>query len=55
MVDGVEVRGCVLVLRGVAATDVPAIETQAKVDPRVAELQALLTPLSVRGHRLEPF
>ncbi len=43
-----KVMSCVLILRTIAATDVPARETKAQVYPFVARLQALLTALRPR-------
>ncbi|MHB1958811.1 MAG: hypothetical protein ACYCO5_07240 [Acidobacteriaceae bacterium] len=37
--------GRVFILGGVAAADVAALQTEAKMDPIVADLQALLTAL----------
>ena len=45
-----EVRACVLVLRRVAASDVPAAPAQAKVHPGIAQRQALLTTIGVGLH-----
>jgi hypothetical protein len=42
--------GRVLVLRGIAATDVSAGQTQAEVDPSVAHLQTFLTTVSMGLH-----
>src|ERR1700731_3961702 len=49
MAAGVEVLGRVLVLRAVAAADMAALHAQAQVHPRVARLQAVLTPLGSVG------
>jgi hypothetical protein len=46
MAGGGEMGGGVLVSRGVAATDMPALQALAQVDPRVAEIEALLAPVS---------
>src|SRR4051794_8814714 len=50
MASGVEVLGGVLVLRGVAAADVPANQALAQVDPGVPDLQAILTPVGAGRH-----
>ena len=42
--------GRVLVLRGVAAADVSAGQTQAEMDPSVAHLQTFLTTVSMGLH-----
>jgi hypothetical protein len=42
-----EVFGGVFVFGGIAATDVAALEAQAKVDPGVAHFQALFAAVSV--------
>jgi hypothetical protein len=42
MLRGMEVMGCMPVLRIVAATDVTAGPAQAQMDPGIAELEALL-------------
>jgi hypothetical protein len=39
----------VLVLRGVAAADVPATQAEAQMHPRVADRQALLAPVRSAG------
>src|SRR5450631_3139046 len=48
VLDGIEVRARVLVLRGVAAADMAAGQTQAQMDPAVARLQAVLAALRAR-------
>ena len=45
----VEVRGGVAVRRVVAAADLPADQTLAKVDPGAPDLEALLAPLDGVG------
>jgi hypothetical protein len=45
----VEVLGGVAVLRGIAAADVAADFAEAQMNPRVAHLQTLLTPMGVGG------
>jgi hypothetical protein len=51
--DGVfcffEVLGGVLVFGGIAAADVAADLAEAKMNPRIARLQALLAAICVRG------
>src|ERR1700675_4083218 len=42
MLARMKVFGRVLVLGGIAATDVPATQAQAQVDPSVADLEAVL-------------
>jgi hypothetical protein len=42
---GVEVLGRVLVLRGIATTDVAANAAEPQMDPGIANLQALFAPL----------
>src|SRR6185436_12177075 len=50
VLGGLEVLGGVLVLRIVAAPDVPALHAEPQVHPRVAHRQALLAALAVRVH-----
>jgi len=45
-----EVLGCVLILRGVAAANVTALEAQTQVNPSVAHLQTLLATFSARSN-----
>ena len=51
--DGVlcllEVLGGVPILRGITAADVAADFAKAQMNPRIAHLQALLTPIGLRG------
>jgi hypothetical protein len=44
-----EVLGGVTILGGIAAADVAANLANAKMNPRIAHLQALLTPIGLRG------
>jgi hypothetical protein len=44
-----EVPGGVPVLRGITAADVAADFAKAQMNPRIAHLQALLTPIGLRG------
>jgi hypothetical protein len=46
---GVEVFGCVAVLRGIAAADVAAFKAGAEVDPGVAKGYALLADMDFWG------
>jgi hypothetical protein len=45
-----EVLCCVLVFRGVATADVAAGETEPKVNPIIADFQALFTAPRMRFH-----
>jgi len=45
MLGGVEVFGGVLVLRGIAAADVATGETEAEMDPRIANLETFFAAL----------
>lgn len=49
MVIFVEVFGCVLILRGIATTHIPADETEAEVNPCVAHLYALFADVLAGG------
>ncbi len=49
MLGGVEMRGGVPVLRGIAAAHVSAGHTHAQCHPPVAELQAFLTAVGIRA------
>jgi hypothetical protein len=49
----VEVLGGVFVFRGVAATDMAALQAQPQVYPAVTHLQALFAALGVRGDLLD--
>lgn len=46
MLCGVKVPGGMLVLGGVAASDVATGETQPEVDPIISDFEAVFTPLS---------
>jgi hypothetical protein len=48
MLRFVKVFGGVLVLRRIAAADVPALEAQTQVNPRIAHLHALFAFVLVR-------
>jgi hypothetical protein len=52
MFRGVEMFGRVLVLRRVAATDMPADQAQPQVNPRVVHLQTLFAAVCMRLHVL---
>jgi hypothetical protein len=43
----------VLVLRGITAADVPAEETQAQVNPGVADAEAVFTPIGTGADILD--
>ena len=45
-----EMLGGVFVFRGVTAAYVPALQTQAQVDPSIPHFQAFLASASVRRH-----
>jgi len=47
MLGRVKVLGRVLILRGIAAADVPAFQAQSQMDPGVANLEALLASARV--------
>ncbi len=49
MVIFVEMFGCVLVLRGIATTYMPADETKAQVNPAVAGLYAFFADVLAGG------
>ena len=48
VVGGVEVPGGMLVLRGIAAANMPAFEAETQVYPRIADFQTILTPIGAR-------
>jgi hypothetical protein len=48
MLGFVEMFGSVFVLRGIAATDFPALHAKAQMDPAVASFHALLAALCMR-------
>jgi hypothetical protein len=48
MIGCMEVFGCVLVLRRIAATHMATDHAQAKMNPGVADFQAVLTSASMR-------
>ena len=48
MVDGVEMPGGVLVLRRVAAADMPTGETEAQMHPAISGFQTVLTSIGAR-------
>src|SRR5262249_44482128 len=50
MLGAMKMLGGVLVLRGVAASHVPALHAQPQMDPGVAHLQALFGALGVRRY-----
>ena len=50
MIGGVEVLGGVLVLRGIAATNVATDQADAQMHPAVAQFQAFFTPRRTRCH-----
>jgi len=45
---GVKVPGGMLVLRGIAAANMPAFEAETQVYPRIADFQTILTPIGAR-------
>ena len=53
MLRHVEMLGRVLVLRAIAAADVPARAAEPQVHPAVTHLQALFTALGVRSDLLD--
>jgi hypothetical protein len=53
MGGGVKVFSGVLVLRGIAATDVAADEAQAQVNPAIVQLQTLLATTRMGFDRLD--
>jgi gamma-glutamyl:cysteine ligase YbdK (ATP-grasp superfamily) len=50
VMDGAKVLGCVFVFRAVAASDVPAGETQPEMHPFVAGFQAFLASVRTGRH-----
>ena len=50
MVGRVEMLGGVLILRRVAAADMPAFETEAQVNPRIPDSQTILTAIRAGCH-----
>jgi len=53
MLRRVKMLGSVLVFRGVAATNVAAGKTKAKVDPRVARFEAFFAAVGLRFDALD--
>ena len=51
----VEVLGCVLSNRGVAAADMPAFQAQAQMNPALADFQALLAAIGGARRDLADF
>jgi hypothetical protein len=47
MLDGMKMLGSVLVLGGIATSDMPANHAHAQVDPRIARLHAVFTDMLV--------
>ena len=43
----------VFIFRRIAATDLPACQTETQLHPFIAGCQAFLTPLSARGYILD--
>jgi hypothetical protein len=52
MMRGMEVLRRMFILGGIAASDMPAFQAQAQMDPTVAHFEALLAAASVRFHVL---
>jgi len=48
MVGRVKMLGSMLILRRIAAADMPAFETEAQVDPRISNFQTILTSIGAR-------